>query len=477
MAPPSVVLVVFDAMRKDSLPVYGGGSSTPNLDLFCAEGSVYRDCIAPGPWTIPSHASLFTGRFPGEHGVHESYERGLPETLGLMKDVDGLTLAEELRKKGYQTIGLPANSTLTLRPGFDRGFDWFKASETRLVSFEEFAVVQQTFEKGRGKTGTALHLLSRGQIAELWRLYSIYRRMNKARKLLDFPRSKGGNFLLETLSEIKLTPPFFLFVNFMETHEPYTAFEKTRSNLGPFTSVHNADLYEYKEIPGNVVGDLKQAYSGTVSRVDKYFGGLIAFLKRAGLYEGSLLIATSDHGQEFKEQGFYTHGTFLHDGIVKVPLVVKYPAGKKPAIEKGYQNLCDIHSLVLQTSNGEDASMKSSDATFSESFGVVHKPPLVNDPVMKAAFERVRQRVDIPRKAVFKDGYKLVVDWTTKNVEEFSLDGRQLEMSDKRNVADSLMDDLLAFEKREVRSTPKSAPRSADEEAVVSDRLRALGYL
>ena len=249
MAPPSVVLVVFDAMRKDVLPIYGGDSHTPNLDAFSAQASVYKGGIAPAPWTIPSHASLFTGRFPGEHGVHESYEMGLPETLGLMNGVEGLTLSEELRKKGYQTIGLPANSTLSLRAGFDRGFDWFKASEKRLVSFEEFAVVQKTFEKGRGKAGAVLDLIFRGKFAELWNLYSIYRRMKKGRKLLDFPRSKGGNFLIETLSEIKLSPPFFLFINFMETHEPYSPFEQQRTNLGPFNSVHNADLYEYRN-PG-----------------------------------------------------------------------------------------------------------------------------------------------------------------------------------------------------------------------------------
>jgi arylsulfatase A-like enzyme len=477
LAPPSVILVVFDAMRRDVLPVYGGDSRTPNLDSFCAEASVYRECIAPAPWTIPSHASLFTGKFPGEHGVHESYERGLPETLGLMNDVDGLTLAEELHKQGYQTIGLPANSTLTLRAGFGRGFDWFKASQKRLVSFEEFAVVQQTFEKGKGKAGTALELLSRGQIAELWKLYSIYRRMKQGRKLLDFPRSKGGNFLLETLAEIKRSPPFFLFVNFMETHEPYTAFEQTRSNLGPFTSVHNADLYGYKEIPDQVVGELKRAYSGTVSRVDEYFGRLLSVLKKSGIYEDSLVIATSDHGQEFKEHGFYTHGTFLHDEIIEVPLMVKYPAGRKPAIENGYQNLCDIQSLVRKTCSGEEAVMRSSEETFSESFGVVHKPPAVDDPVLRARFEQVRQRVDRPRKAVFKDGYKLVVDWTTKEPEEFSLRGQKIGESEKRNLADSLMNDLISFEKSVVRSTPQAAPMSADEEAVVSDRLRALGYL
>jgi arylsulfatase A-like enzyme len=477
LAPPSVVLVVFDAMRKDVLPIYGGDSHTPNLDSFSAEASVYKGGIAPAPWTIPSHASLFTGRFPGEHGVHESYEMGLPETLGLMNGVEGLTLSEELRKKGYQTVGLPANSTLTLRAGFDRGFDWFKASEKRLVSFEEFGVVQKTFEKGRGKPGAVLDLVSRGKFAELWRLYSIYRRMKKGRKLLDFPRSKGGNFLLETLSEVKLSAPFFLFINFMETHEPYSAFEQKRSNLGPFNSVHNADLYEYREIPASVMGDLKHAYSGTVSKADEYFGRLIALLKKGGLYDDSLVIATSDHGQEFKEQGFYTHGTFLHDEIVEVPLVVKYPGGRKPGVGAGYQSLCDIRPLVMKTCNGEEAVMKTSEETFSESFGVVHKPPAVSDPALKAKFERVRQRVDRPRKAVFKDGYKLVVDWSTKEVEEMSLNGEKVDPSVQRNIADSLMNDLLGFEKNAVRSAPQAAPMSADEEAVVSDRLRALGYL
>jgi len=477
LAHPSVILVVFDAMRKDVLPVYGGDSRTPNLDSFSAGASIYRGCIAPAPWTIPSHASIFTGKFPSEHGVHESYEIGLPETLGLMNNVDGLTLSEVLKKKGYQTIGLPANGTLTLRAGFDRGFDSFNAYTTRFVSLEESAFMQQAFEKGKGKAGTALELISRGQFAELWKLYSIYRRRSKVRRLLGYPKSKGGNFLLDTLSGIKLSSPFFLFVNFMETHEPYSSFEQQHSNLGPFNSVHNADLYEYREIPGPVMGDLKRAYSDTVSQVDEYFGRLVGMLKKDGLYDNSLIIATSDHGQEFKEHGFYTHGTFLHDEIVEVPLIVKYPAGRKPAVKEGYQNLCDIRSLVMKTCDGEDADMKSAEETFSESFGVVHKPPVVNDPVLKAKLDHIRQRVDRPRKAVFRGGYKLVVDWTTKEVEEFSLRGEKVDPSHQKNIADSLLNDLYGFEKSAVASTLQAAPMSAAEEAEVSERLRALGYL
>jgi arylsulfatase A-like enzyme len=225
------------------------------------------------------------------------------------------------------------------------------------------------------------------------------------------------------------------------------------------------------------MGDLKHAYSGTVSKADEYFGRLIASLKKGGLYDDSLVIATSDHGQEFKEHGFYTHGTFLHDEIVEVPLVVKYPGGRKPAVGAGYQSLCEIRPLVMKTCSGEEAVMKTSEETFSESFGVVHKPPVVTDTVLQAKFERVRQRVDRPRKAVFKDGYKLVVDWSTKEVEEMSLNGEKVDPSLQRNIADSLMNDLLSFEKNAVRSAPQAAPMSADEEAVVSDRLRALGYL
>ncbi len=203
----------------------------------------------------------------------------------------------------------------------------------------------------------------------------------------------------------------------------------------------------------------------------------MGLLKKNGLYEDALIIATSDHGQEFKEHGFYGHGTFLHDEILEVPLIVKYPAGGKPGSAGGYQNLCDVHSLVVRTCGGEDAFMRSTEETFSESFGVVHKPPTVNDPVLRAKFDEVRQRVDRPRKAVFRDGYKLVVDWTTKEVEEFSLNGEKVDQSGQRNVADSLLNDLVGFEKSAVHSTPQAAPLSPDEEALVSGRLRDLGYL
>jgi arylsulfatase A-like enzyme len=477
LAPPNIVIVVFDAMRRDALRAYGGHAPTPHLDSFSAEGVVYQDCIAPSPWTIPSHASLFTGAFPSQHGVHETYERSLAETLGLMEGVTAPTLAEILKERGYQTVGMPANATLTLREGFGRGFDSFRAFEKRLVTPEELALIRRASEKGRGRTAIALDMAAHGKFRELFRLYSVYRRMRKEGKLADFPRSKGGNFLVDHLTKTPLEPPFFLFVNFMETHEPYLRFEQLRSNLGPFNSVHQADLYGYKEVTESQVQSLRPAYSAAVSRADEYFGSLVSVLKSRGLYDGSLVIATSDHGQEFKEEGFYTHGNFLHDEILEIPLIVKYPGGRKPPAGEGYRNLCGVFSLATEAAASGEAAMLGGQETFAESFGAVHKPPEVRDPALEAKLTEARKRIDRPLKAVYRDGYKMVVDWNTKSVEELSLRGKPLDPREEKAVVEGLLVRLEDFAQRGVHAAPSSRPMTQSEEEEVSRRLKDLGYL
>ncbi len=189
---PNVVLLVFDTMRRDTLGAYGGTAPTPNFDSFCKEATVYPNCFSPSPWTIPSHISLFSGKHPSEHGVHETRERKVIDQVGMPEGVKGEMLAESLKEMGYQTVGFPANPMLTAKPGFDRGFDSFPGNFRRVVSAEEAALVREAVGEGKSKPIIIWRLVRKGQFGKLLRLLGL-QADKQLHERIDYPGGKGKN--------------------------------------------------------------------------------------------------------------------------------------------------------------------------------------------------------------------------------------------------------------------------------------------
>lgn len=474
---PNVVVLVFDAMRRDVLPAYGGRGSTPNLDRFCAESTAYPECIAPSPWTIPSHVSLFTGKYPSEHGVHETYDLKAQDLLGMAAAYKGEMLAETLRSKGFQTVGFPANPMLTLRPGFDRGFDYFASHRGELASPEDLALLRSTFEEGKSKQAILWSLARKGDVAKAIRLLRVTRKINKFRARSGYPRSKYGDLLVSKVKETKLDPPFFLFANFMEMHDPYVGYELLAANRGPFPTVGTADLYGYRTIGESDMAQIREGYYSNASMLDSYFGGLVGALKEKGVYDDTVFVVTSDHGQALKERGYYGHGTFLHDEILRIPLVVRNRGGKKAGAGSGYQSLVNIPRFVVEVVEGGDgAGAISSETALAESFGAQQAPPAGAAPSLAGSMDEVRKKVDRPLVAAYRGGFRLVADPSTWEVEEFTLDGRPADRSEHGGAADEMVADLQRLRARGTK-VEKSEALSPEEESAVAERLRELGYL
>ena len=104
---PNIVFVVFDTMRKDVLQPYGGTANTPHISSLINDSVVYANCIAPSPWTIPSHASFLTGMYPSEHGIHETYDTKIPQLFGKMNEQSNNSVTTLLRRSGYNTMYTP----------------------------------------------------------------------------------------------------------------------------------------------------------------------------------------------------------------------------------------------------------------------------------------------------------------------------------------------------------------------------------
>lgn len=422
-------------MRKDVLPTYGGSAHTPNIDSIARDSVVYDRCIAPSPWTTPSHASLFTGDYPSEHGVHETREKKSPQLFGQMNDLKQEGVAETLRSLGYNTVGFSANPSVGPGSGFDVGFNSFTGAALTRRTKEENDAIARASKYGANRSEVASYLLGHGRFLELLRLSMISRQMTRSEKLRGYPLKKGAERISEGIVGSSFEQPFFLFVNMLEMHEPYTEGEPTQVSI----------MFGDRRLTESKLNEMKAKYLLEAEEIDTTLGSVLAFLRENGAYDESMIILTSDHGQALGEHSFFGHGTFLYDEIIEVPLMIKYPNNSKPPRGAGYQSLTDLRELVERQAAGEGVpeGMVGKDAVFSESYGIPQEISFFT----KRKDERIdslRDSLDVPRKAVYQGEFKLVVNGVNGRVEEFSRGHKPLDPARERNALDSLTEKLRA---------------------------------
>lgn len=290
---PNVLLIVLDTVRAIELSLYGGRAGTsPEIDALADDGVVFRGASSTAPWTLPSHASLFTGRW-----AHEL-------SAGLLTPLDETypTLAEVLRESGYRTGGFVGNlEYTTAETGLARGFE--------------------TWEDHRWSVRGALRLtrLSRFFVAAA-------RSVRRTR--MDQPGRVGAPLINERLLtwlEDGDERPFFAFLNYYDAHAPYYPPEADwREFVGDAARVplDNSDSLATRP---DRVEELLGAYRGAIHHVDEQIGMLLDSLRADGHLANTLVIVTSDHGEEFAEHGILGHGNTLYRPSVHVPLVISWP--------------------------------------------------------------------------------------------------------------------------------------------------------
>ena len=315
---PNVILISLDTVRADHLSVYGyGKKTTPHLEEFAKESTVYTRAISSGDMTLPSHASLFTGLYPSQHGAHFSAE----QRLGAPLDPRFKTLAGQLRDQGFWTGGVIANGGyLSVAFGLNRGFDYW---DQRLPAVM-LAPLTPAYLRGRIR-----NLIVRFIPTSNWdRVSRNAEEINEAvfRALDQRPQDRR---------------PFFLFVNYMDAHIPYIP-PAPYSNLFPgkdpaFTESRYIATYldvvaHDRRIDQRDRAHLVSQYDGGIAYLDAQLGALFAHLKSAGLYENTLIIVTSDHGEALGERNYLDHGGLsLYDDQIHVPLLIRYPGSRQAA--------------------------------------------------------------------------------------------------------------------------------------------------
>ncbi|HWP44004.1 MAG TPA: sulfatase [Blastocatellia bacterium] len=293
---PNVVLIVIDTLRSDHLTIHGYGRPTsPNLDRIARQGVIFENAYAASSWTLPSHVSLFTGRYANEHKAEWNNSTALV-------DAGYPTLAEALQSRGYRTGGFSGNLYwVTRRFGFARGFIHF---EDYSHSIGDRAV--------RTIYGRAIETLLLQRIG--------FEDIPARRRASDINAS-----VLRWIDEDRKTP-FFVFINYMDVHDPYLPPQPFRSK---FSDVENPGGLLNWRLGRNDLGpapekleDEISAYDGAIAYVDEQIGRLIAEFEKRGLGENTLFVITSDHGEMLGEHGLFLHGNSLHRKSIQVPLFI-----------------------------------------------------------------------------------------------------------------------------------------------------------
>jgi arylsulfatase A-like enzyme len=332
---PNIVLITLDTVRADHLSVYGYSRETsPFLKRWVANGAtLYMRSVATSNWTLPTHASIFTGRSPMVHGGRWSRERPFPVAISERTPM----LTELLAQAGYRTAGFAANSgNLTKRFGFDRGFSEYDASPlTNLLA--------------RGQREYLLRERVRRTIATLveptreWALFASADTIE--RKACVFLRSAAGR-----------SQPFFLFLNFMDAHSPYVPPLKFTTRFpGKKPGYRWGSFRPTLDDRGRVGSPLSQEetlhltsqYDGAIAYLDDRLRYLVELLQALGVYDNSLIIITADHGEGFGEHGYWGHGRSLYQELLHVPLVVKYPHEREGGTVDSLVSSLDLLPTVL----------------------------------------------------------------------------------------------------------------------------------
>jgi arylsulfatase A-like enzyme len=273
----NIVLISIDTLRADHVGVYGyPRDTTPNIDRFARECVVFDEAAANAPKTLPSHASIFTSLLPSHHGVLSNRGYRVPD--------DAVMMAEILRDQGYRTISFNDGGLVAAEFGFSQGFELYDS----------------TPRKSRFST-----------------------RVEPAMEWIAANRESR----------------FFLFLHTYEVHLPleppkvyFDLFSRDDTRRLPGDLAFDAKKRNKLKKAGFAESDVEHAidlYDATIRSMDASFQDLVDFLSTMELLDNTLVIFTSDHGEEYGERGrLAAHGSTLYDEVIRVPLIIRFPGGR-----------------------------------------------------------------------------------------------------------------------------------------------------
>jgi len=321
-ARPNVLFILVDSLRPDHISAYGYPLLTsPHLDGLASQGVLFSSALAASTWTVPTHASLFTGLYPSSHGAYSLFstlDRGIP------------TLAQTLSRNGYYTLSLYSNPLLGSTFGMKNGFD-------QALGIEH-------------DQKTSLTLI---------RLYQKFiRKAPPSEEILGFTRDWAAHCRKHGL-------PYFIFMNLMDVHEPvgpkepyFSEFSKSAkeeavnidrvNQLIRFSGSRKERLERLAQLTKADLRYLIRMYDSGVRYEDERIGVLIDRLKSGGLLNNTLIVITADHGEFLGEHAKIGHlSDKLYNPVLKIPLILWHPGKLRPLVIKESVSQVDIFPILI----------------------------------------------------------------------------------------------------------------------------------
>jgi len=361
-------MIVMDTVGAKHMSLYGyHRRTTPNLEEIAKESTFYSRCYAPGNWTLSSHASLFTGLYPSEHLVDGSALT--PHTLTLGKKLQHIVSI--FNQSGYNTCCISCNGLVSPLYGLCRGFEIFidysglAPIEDRLKlkndnNIKELKRSMAEAPNLRESLQIFLHYVLCQKNLNLishtfdYLKLALIRRLGLSRMQYSAPFTKRSFRTALKIIKNKISQsnsPFFIFLNLMEAHSLYNPPKKYRhfskksdsNKLLPFKLYDENNKSLIKLLP--IWNDL---YDDEILFLDYLIADFWQQLKVLNIFDNSIVIITSDHGDHFGEKGFYEHNFSLFNDLIWVPLIIRYPSWlKKSCTDNRLVSLTDLYSMLL----------------------------------------------------------------------------------------------------------------------------------
>jgi arylsulfatase A-like enzyme len=490
---PDVLVFVMDCVRAQDFPGGSRAVRMPFVESLRSSSVAFPRAVSVAPWTLPSHASLFTGLYPWEHGCHG---RG---TLRLDPRHD--RLAATLGRHGYRTASFSGNPIISPSYGLVDGFqvaewgEWWEQVQ-RVKSGPSHRYLADAGEKAPEAANLSFRDRAGRAVKTMMTRYPATLSITDAatRRVVDPGRSSPAamNRWIEPDLERWLgaqpeSDPTFVFVNSIDAHEPYL--------LDPSDAGTLSDWWRHMRVPQDVLALLASEtpprpedlallldlYRRSIAGFDRRVAGLVKLYRSAGRWENTLFVLTSDHGQAFGEHGMIWHGARTDEEMLRIPMLVRFPNGELGGKEGiGWATPMDVPATVFDVAGLSSESGRSGyslrrlaqeprpTALYSAGDGTEW-----NRPFMEQLSPRRRSELNRFSIAGYLGNLKVELDAVTGTTRVVEL-GTGADTGASSTARSSAAADLESGARRAAAALLQS-PEAGVSDAV-DDRLRSWGY-
>ncbi len=448
---PNIIFVAVDALRADRLGCYSkdAAARTPNLDGFARDAVRFESAFSQASWTKPSFATMFSGLYPSMHGATS-------KTSMLQDNVT--TFPELLLGAGYYTKGFSNNPNITSLFHFDQGFaDYVDLKPSLYFGASASSSKLAVYEVLRRARQMALAKLPGGHmvVTDFYQPAEVV--TQTALDWLDSPQRP-------------VHAPFFLFLHYMETHDPFM--DWTHPGVGyARVRMENPDPDKYLEA-------MSRAYDGEIEHLDQNLGPLFEGLRQRGLYEDTVIVFTSDHGEEFYDHRGWWHGQTLYDELTHVPLLIKLPGHIKGGeVNSDFARHIDLAPTCLSLAGVEkDAAMPGhSLLDLTGAFG--------NQDTSYSYAENDFEGIVLQAIRIHAAKTIHANEGNKRNLKPVELYDMAADPKEQQNLAgqsdprESELSSLLANVQRSIKENAKEPEKAVEISDELKSQLEALGYV